>query len=126
MAIKLPNILVIEDSTSIRLFVQQVLAGGGFNVDCVKDGLMGIEQSKKISYDLIIVDYHMPGMNGDRVTKTIRARPDGKTVPILIMTTESDPSVKANFKSIGASGWLEKPLDATRILTAVSRSLKRG
>lgn len=126
MEIKLPTVLVIEDSLSIQLFVRQVLEGGGYAVEVAKDGLMGLERSKRESFDLIIVDYHMPSMNGDRVTKTIRARPDGKTVPILIMTTNTDPDIKAKFKAIGASGWLEKPLDATRILTAANRCIKKS
>ena len=126
MEIKIPSVLVIDDSTSIRLFVQQVLAGGGYQVETVKDGLSGIEMSKKQLFDLIIVDFHMPGMTGDRVTKTIRARATGGNVPILIMTPDNDPDIKAKFRAIGASGWLEKPLDATRILTAANRSIKKG
>jgi two-component system chemotaxis response regulator CheY len=123
MTVDIPNILIIEDSTAIRLFVQQVLQGAGYNVVTASGGLSGVEQSKKSDFDVIIVDYHMPDMNGDRVTKTIRARPNGKNIPILIMTTNSDPEIKSQFKQIGANGWLKKPLESTRILTAVHNML---
>lgn len=114
------TILVIDDSLSIRVYVKQLLEQSGFAVEVVASGVAALQKLRKERFDLIIIDYHMPDMNGDRVTTTIRAKPDGKDVPILIMTGDTDDDVKIKFRRLGANGWLPKPLEDNRVLAAVN------
>ena len=71
--------------------------------------------------DLIMLDLNMPRMDGLTLIKNLRALPQYKTVPILMLTTESSDAMKAQGKAAGATGWLVKPFDPQKLIEVVKK-----
>ena len=73
--------------------------------------------------DLVITDVHMPNMNGIELTRQLRALPSRVKMPILLLTTESDPGKKAEGRAAGATGWIVKPFSQEQLLAIVAKVL---
>ena len=78
----------------------------------------------KSKFDLVIADLNMPGKNGLELVKALRAMPDFRFAPILMLTTEHRDELKAAGKEAGVTGWLVKPFDPTVLLDVVKKVLK--
>jgi len=117
------NILIVDDSASMRQMVSFTLKTGGHNVLDASDGLEGLEKAKNTQFDLIISDVNMPNRNGLEMTADIRALPDYKFTPILLLTTESAGDKKAEGKAAGATGWIVKPFNPETLKQTVSKVL---
>ncbi len=103
------NILVIDDSPSMRQFVEMALKVGGHSVESAEDGQAGLNKAKQNSFDAIITDMNMPIMSGIEFTKEVRKLPDYRFTPVLMLTTESDAGSKSQGKAAGVTGWIVKP-----------------
>ena len=69
--------------------------------------------------DMVICDVNMPDMNGLEMVERLKSRPENKSLPILMLTTEGQPSMIKRAKQAGAVGWIVKPFDASQlVLTA--------
>lgn len=102
-------ILVVDDSRTMRLMTATTLRNGGFKVLEAQDGKDALEILSMAAVDLIISDLHMPNMNGLELVENVRSHSRHKDVPILLLTTESDPQKKEQGKRAKASGWITKP-----------------
>jgi two-component system, chemotaxis family, chemotaxis protein CheY len=71
--------------------------------------------------DLVITDQSMPKMDGITLVKALRALPQYKAVPILLLTTESSYSMKEEGRSAGATGWQVKPFDPNKLIEVVEK-----
>ena len=78
----------------------------------------------KSKFDLVIADLNMPGKSGLELVKALRAMPDFRFAPILMLTTEHRDELKAAGKEAGVTGWLVKPFDPTVLLDVVKKVLK--
>lgn len=121
------NILIVDDSESIRELVYVTLTDAGFNVTKGVNGLDGLEQLKKIEghVSLIITDLFMPQMDGLELIKEIRKDDQYKYVPILMLTTESQMEKKLVAKREGVTGWIEKPFDQERLMKIVQKVIRK-
>lgn len=115
------TILAVDDSASIRQMVSFTLKGAGYQVIEAVDGQDGLEKAKSKSVNLILTDQNMPKMDGLTLIKNLRSMPQYKSTPILMLTTESSDSMKAQGKSVGATGWLVKPFDPQKLLEVVKK-----
>ena len=115
------TILVVDDSASIRQMVAFTLKSSGYEVVEAVDGMDGLEKAKSKSFNLILTDQNMPRMDGLTLVKSLRALPQYKTVPILMLTTESSDAMKAQGKAAGATGWLVKPFDPQKLIEVVKK-----
>ncbi len=113
------NIMTIDDSLMMRLLLQQTLSSAGHQVTEAKDGLEALTLARGAAIDLFICDIIMPGMNGIALIKELRAIERYRHTPILMLTTEIDPQLKAEARLAGATGWVGKPFDPERLLAAV-------
>ncbi len=116
------TILIVDDSESIRELVCFTLESRGYQVIKGvdgKDGLKQLDDSDDIK--LIITDLNMPVMDGIDLVKKVRANPEHKYIPILILTTESQMSKKQEAKEAGATGWIVKPFVRERLLNVVQK-----
>ena len=116
------TVLTVDDSKSIRDMVAFTLEAAGYRVIGAENGAEGLKQLQGAAIDLIITDLNMPVMNGFDFIRAARRTPRGAGVPILMLTTESDPSKKSEGKDAGATGWINKPFDAEK-LVAVAKKL---
>jgi two-component system chemotaxis response regulator CheY len=110
------TILVVDDSASIRQMVAFTVKSSGYEVVEAVDGMDGLEKARSRSFNLILTDQNMPRMDGLTLVKSLRALPQYKTVPILMLTTESSDAMKAQGKAAGATGWLVKPFDPQKLI----------
>lgn len=115
------KILVVDDSASMRSMVAFTLKGAGFEVEEAVDGVGGLEAAKADRFDLVLADVNMPRMDGIAMVRQMRGVAGYTGVPILVLTTESDPEKKQEGRAAGATGWLVKPFDPEQLLATVRR-----
>ncbi len=117
------TVLAIDDALTMRKLVSFTLRTAGLDVVEAPDGADAIELLKTRTFDLIITDVNMPKLNGIEFTRQARQLPNGKTVPILMLTTESDAEKKNLARAAGASGWIVKPFQQEQLLAVVGKVL---
>ncbi len=115
------TILAVDDSASMRQLLAHTLRHAGYRVLEAGDGLQAIDLASREPIDAVITDQNMPRMDGLALTAALRARPGQRRIPILILTTESDTSIKEAARQAGATGWLLKPFDPMRLVQLLSR-----
>ena len=117
------TVLTIDDSASIRQMVSMTLKGAGFNVLQAADGAEGLRVATSSPVDMVLTDLNMPIMNGIEFTRAFRGDPAGRGVPVVLLTTESDDTMKGEAKSAGATGWIVKPFQQEQLLRIVNKVL---
>lgn len=115
------KILAVDDSKTMRDMVTFTLRKAGFDVMEAADGQNALDVMRGNKFDLIITDINMPVMDGITLIKNVRTGSDHRSVPILILTTESDDTKKVAGKSAGATGWLVKPFSPDKLVELVHR-----
>lgn len=115
------RILAVDDSRSIRKMISFILCGAGYEVVEAEDGRDGLDKAKLAHMDLVLTDQNMGQMDGLTLVRSLRALPEYKVTPILILTTESSGEIKAQGKAAGATGWMVKPFDPARLLEVVKK-----
>ncbi len=101
--------------------VSFTLKDAGYTVSEALDGQDGLDKARAGSFNLIFTDQNMPRMDGLTLIKQLRALPQYKTVPILMLTTESSDAMKGQGRAAGATGWLVKPFDPQKLLDVVRK-----
>lgn len=114
-------ILTVDDSASIRQMVAFTLKSAGYTVIEAADGQDGLDKAKANAANLVLTDQNMPRMDGLTLIKALRGLPQYRSVPILMLTTESSDAMKAQGKAVGATGWLVKPFDPQKLLEVVKK-----
>ena len=114
-------VLSVDDSASIRQMVAFTLKGAGYEVIEASDGQEGLEKAKSKTVDMVLTDQNMPRMDGLTLIKSLRAMPSYRSVPILMLTTESGDVMKQQGKAAGATGWLVKPFDPAKLLEVTKK-----
>jgi len=117
------RILTVDDSSTMRQMIAFTLKGAAFDVLEAEDGVHALEVAKGKKLDLIITDVNMPRMDGLTLVARLRALPEFKFTPILVLTTESDQSMKLRGKEAGATGWIVKPFSPEKLLEVVNKVL---
>ena len=114
-------VLTVDDSASIRQMVTFTLKSAGYTVIEAADGQEGLDKAKASTVNLVLTDQNMPKMDGLTLIRTLRSLPQYKATPILMLTTESSDTMKAQGKASGATGWLVKPFDPQKLLEVVKK-----
>lgn len=115
------NILIIDDSASVRQVVSMALRGAGHQVVEAVDGQDGVDKLNGQKFHLIICDVNMPRMDGISFLKAAKQKPAYKFTPVLMLTTESGENMKQQGKAAGAKAWLVKPFKPDVLLNAVTK-----
>lgn len=115
------TVLAIDDSASIRQMVAFTLKSSGYEVVEAVDGQDGLDKAKARTVNLVLTDQNMPRMDGLTLIKSLRAMPQYKSVPILMLTTESSDAMKSQGRAAGATGWLVKPFDPQKLIEVVKK-----
>lgn len=114
-------VLAIDDSRTIRDLVRRALEGAGMTCETAADGVEGVERFREIGPDAVVTDLNMPRLDGFGVIEAIRAGDLDAAVPILLLTTESAPALRARARALGATGWIVKPFDDEALVATVRR-----
>jgi two-component system chemotaxis response regulator CheY len=116
-------ILAVDDSASMRQMVTFTLKGAGHEVIEAEDGVVALKAAKGKKVDIVVTDVNMPNMDGISLIKELRALPDYKFTPILMLTTESGDNKKQEGKAAGATGWIVKPFNPEQLLATIKKVL---
>jgi two-component system chemotaxis response regulator CheY len=119
------NILIVDDSSTVRQQVSLALQQVGFRVLEAADGRAAVTALDKVEIALVICDVNMPGMNGLEMLEQIQRDRRHTHIPVLMLTTESSKAVVDRAKSAGAKAWIVKPFKADLMVAAVQKILSR-
>jgi len=112
------DILVVDDYSAIRKILQRMLRQTGLaigNIYGADDGRQALELLKTHKVDLILTDVIMPNMDGMELLAAVKAAPQWRHIPILLITTEGSESQVSEAVRLGASGYVRKPFTADQI-----------
>ncbi|KQN94123.1 Fis family transcriptional regulator [Sphingomonas sp. Leaf231] len=120
------TIMTVDDSPSMRMLLRAALTDLGYQVVEAEDGVHALETlanfDEEDEPDLLITDINMPRMDGFGLIENVRA--DGRrTLPILVLTTESSDEKKQRARQAGATGWIVKPFNPEKLAAAIRRVL---
>jgi two-component system, chemotaxis family, chemotaxis protein CheY len=115
------RILAVDDSKSLRQMVSFTLRGAGYDVIEAEDGQEALAIARTESFNLVLTDQNMPRMDGLTLIKSLRALPNYRTAPILVLTTESSDEMKQQGRAAGATGWIVKPFNPERLVEIVKK-----
>ncbi len=115
------TIMTVDDSASLRQMVSVVLRGGGYQVVESVDGMDALTKVQGQELHLVLTDINMPKMDGLEFTRRLRAMPQYKFVPIVLLTTESTAEKKQQGKAAGATAWIVKPFNPDQLLAVVKK-----
>lgn len=110
------KILIAEDEDLLRMLIIDSLEDEGHEIVEAENGLIAYEAFLEQSFDLIIVDYMMPKMNGLEVIKKVRQHPDNGEVPILMLTAKAQQQDIEEAKHAGANAFLPKPFSPLKLI----------
>ncbi|MCX4819441.1 response regulator transcription factor [Streptomyces sp. NBC_01142] len=117
------RLLIVEDEKRLALSLARGLEAEGYAVDVVHDGLEGLHRAGEGSYDLVVLDIMLPGMNGYRVCGALRAA--GHDVPILMLTAKDGEYDEAEGLDTGADDYLTKPFSYVVLVARIKALLRR-
>lgn len=114
-------ILTVDDSASMRMLLKVSLTAQGYMIEGAEDGVAGLSRMQEVKPDLLITDINMPHMDGFELIEAVRALPQFRGTPILVLSTEFSEEKKARAREAGATGWITKPFDADKLGAAIRR-----
>ena len=115
------TVMTVDDSRTMRDMVSFTLKEAGYDVLEAEDGQRALMVLAGQKADVIITDLNMPNMDGLTLIKELRAKPDYRATPILMLTTEADETKKAAGRESGATGWIVKPFNPEKLLSVVKK-----
>jgi DNA-binding response OmpR family regulator len=124
MVVPAVRILVIEDEPRILGFLARGLEAEGFAVDGARNGREGLKRAKRDSYDVVLLDLLLPGLDGLSVLHELhRTRPD---LPVVVVSARSDLQTKLRGFGLGAADYLSKPFSFDELLARIRVQLRRA
>mgnify|MGYP001117786919 CR=1 FL=1 len=116
-----PTVLIVDDDHELRESLRNALETGGYDVAEAQDAEAALEELKKSSFNLVLLDLHLPGPSGLEVLRQIKETNQHIRVLMITAYPSSDSAIEALNKA--AFAYLEKPLDMTKLMTKLSRAL---
>ena len=116
------RILIVDDESASRTALEMLLRRGGYEVHDASDGSSALAECSSFRPDLVLLDVLMPGINGFEVCRRIKATPETRLTPVVLITGLSDTEDRIQGINAGADDFLSKPIDINELL-ARTRSL---
>jgi twitching motility two-component system response regulator PilG len=117
------NVLVVDDSATIRKLISSKLEKSGHNVVCAADGIEGLEKLAECKPDLVFLDITMPRKDGYEVCREIRANAESKDLPVVMISGKDGFFDKVRGKMAGANGYVTKPFGPDTLMKALETHL---
>lgn len=118
-----PRILIVDDDEGIRSLLKRYLKQQGFEVDAVADGLQMTKQLEHSSYDLMVLDWNMPGEDGLSICR--RLRKDEQSPHIIILSANGTENDRINGLEAGADDYLSKPFSPRELTARINANIRR-
>jgi CheY-like chemotaxis protein len=104
-----PQVLVIEDSASVRRLIEVCLRVLEVDVTSAEDGVKGLDVARAMLPELIVLDIGLPGMDGWEVLRHLRSSDDTQAIKVLVLTAHAQPEVAQQADEVGADDFMTKP-----------------
>jgi chemosensory pili system protein ChpA (sensor histidine kinase/response regulator) len=118
-----PRILVVDDSISIRKYVQRFLDRMGYEVEVAPDGMEALNIMGRIKFDVVITDLEMPVMHGYDLMAEMKKSPDLVHIPVIVLTSRAGDKHRQKAMEMGAQDYLVKPFEEQEMLGALKKML---
>ena len=115
------TIMTADDSASMRQMISFTLKNAGYDVVEAVDGKDALAKLSSTPAQLLITDLNMPNMDGIELIRQVRALPQYKYMPIIMLTTESMDAKKQAGRAAGASGWIVKPFRGEQLVMVAKK-----
>lgn len=120
------KILIVDDFSTMRRIVKNLLRDLGFNnTQEADDGLTALPMLKKGEFDFVVTDWNMPGMQGIDLLKNIRADAEPKHLPVLMVTAEAKREQIIEAAQAGVNGYIVKPFTAATLKEKLDKIFER-
>jgi chemosensory pili system protein ChpA (sensor histidine kinase/response regulator) len=120
------NIMVVDDSVSIRQVVSRLMENQGWKVLAAKDGIDALDRLSESRPDLIVLDIEMPRMNGYEFLGALKARSGFEEVPVVMLTSRTATKHRDKAKALGAKGFIVKPYNDDEFVRLIIELTGRG
>ncbi len=117
------KILLIEDEPGIARLIRRGLEDAGYSVEATANGRQGLEMAEEKSYNLLLLDLMVPGLDGWQVCEALRAQ--GSQLPILMLTARDSVPDRVRGLDLGADDYLPKPFEFPELLARIRALLRR-
>lgn len=121
---KLPQVLIVDDSLSVRKSLMELVQDAGFTVHAAKDGLDAINAMSEFQPDIVLTDMEMPNMNGLELTTYLRGNDATTKLPIIMITSRSSEKHRTQAESVGVDVYLTKPYTDGDLLGHIHRAIQ--
>lgn len=111
------TVLIVDDSATVRTQAKHALVAAGFAVVEAADGIQALAILEAEQVSLTVCDVNMPNMDGLSFLEELKRK--GISAPVLMLTTEAQPSLVRRAKAAGAKAWIIKPFNADVLVSAV-------
>ncbi len=118
------NILIVDDSSLIRSVASSATQEAGHTAIVASNGQEGLDAMEMHEIDMVFSDINMPIMGGIEMVSLIKQNPKFKFIPVIMLTTESDPELKKKGKELGVKAWMLKPFNKQKFFTAVKKLMR--
>lgn len=124
----MPRVLIVDDDVDIRELIALRMGMDGHDVSPVGDPVVALSMASASGYDLAILDWTMPRMDGGELCARLRQQPGLGEAPILVVTAHADPEARTRALAAGASEYLPKPFTLSQLSDTVRELLatRRG
>jgi chemotaxis protein histidine kinase CheA/ActR/RegA family two-component response regulator len=120
-----PKVMVVDDSSTVRLVTSRFLKRSGFSVETARDGLEALQLLAKGSApDVFLFDLEMPGMGGFELIAEVRRKPEFKDTPIVVITSRTAEKHRERATKLGATAYLAKPYEDAQLHEVLSRLVR--
>jgi DNA-binding response OmpR family regulator len=117
------RILLVDDNTDMREYVQRLLAQAGYEVDTAADGRAALDAARGCKPDLVLSDVMMPGLDGFGLLRELRDDPELRDVPLVLLSARAGEEARVEGMQAGADDYLIKPFSARKLLARVDAQL---
>lgn len=119
------QILVIDDEEDYRIIISEVLRGAGMEVQLACDGEQGLAMIKEKPSDIVLVDWMMPRMDGEKFCLALRAEPALRDIPVIMLTVKQTGDEELEALHFGVDDFVVKPFQTPELLARVRAVLRR-
>lgn len=116
------KILIVDDNETLRFTLTELLEESGFDCKAVEDGSEALNEVRKHSYGLVILDMRLPGMSGFEILKKIKEK--DKTLPVIMLTAFGEIKTAVEAMKLGAQDFITKPFDNDAMILSIRKTLE--
>ena len=119
-------VMIIEDEESLAMLLSYNLEKEGYEVATVSNGLNAVSEIERLMPAVILLDWMLPEISGVEICKMVRAKPDIKNIPIIMLTAKSQEEDKIKGLGAGADDYVTKPFSVPELMARVKTNMRRA